>query len=218
MPRAVLALACHPEILRREAWEILLGLFSGVRDGGAAPPFLSAGPWRVRAVCAPEVGRPQLGPGKRPIQRRRRRGVRGSAASSGVPGSPKAHFLAEIGTTRDDSNPRVPAAEAGLGFSEIWAKKEQTSLTPLETSVLGARIYFLANALAGARGLRVPFLASPFARCGVSGQPRVSGGAGRTETLSSGTLDSSGWAASLGRTLALQKDNSGPRTYAPVRE
>lgn len=114
--------ACPPGILGREAPEILMGLFPGVRDGVAAPPFLGrrAG---VRAVSAPGAGGP-LGPRQRPVRRRRRRAARGCAASPSAPASHKAHSSAGIGATRGDCKPRAPAAEAGMEFPKSGREKE----------------------------------------------------------------------------------------------
>ena len=58
-------------------------------------------------------------------------GVRGSAAASGAPGSPKAHFSAAIGVTGDEPNSRIPAAEAGLEFSKSGGEKNKPALHPL---------------------------------------------------------------------------------------
>ena len=105
----------------------------------------------MRAGSAPGPGRP-LGPGQRPVWRPRRRAARDSAAFPGASGPPKALESAEIGATRGDSKPRTPAARAWAGGLKIWARKEQTSSIPFETSAPRVRIVFVANVLSGAVG------------------------------------------------------------------
>lgn len=127
--------------------EELLDLSPPIATGARCP--LSLGRCTgVRAGSAPGAGRP-LGPEQRPVRRPRQRGARGSAAFSGEPGTPKAHVSAKIGATSDDSNPGALAARAWGRVLKIWARKEQTSLTPFETSAPPARNLFRANALAG---------------------------------------------------------------------
>lgn len=166
--------ACPPGILGREAPEILMGLFPGVRDGVAAPPFLGRGAGE-RAVSAAGAGGP-LGPRQRPVRRRRRR----AAALR-----PPVRRLLEARSFRRSRShqgrfQRPSSCGGGWdGVSKIWARKG-TSPTPFEISLLRVRVGFLANSLAGGGGPQLH--PQQCGVCGQPGRPPAPGSARRTAT------------------------------------
>lgn len=163
--------ACPPGILGREAPEILMGLFPGVRDGVAAPPFLGrcAG---ERAVSAAGAGGP-LGPRQRPVRRRRRRAA---ALRPPVRRLLEARSSAGVGATRSDSSARAPAAEAGMEFPKSGREKEPAP-RPLRYLFSGFESVSWQTALPAAAGRSsVPSSAGSAASQAGHQRPGVRGG------------------------------------------
>nr|XP_035966825.1 translation initiation factor IF-2-like [Halichoerus grypus] len=160
-----------PGILRREAGGNTTRPAPGRSRQGRGSSLALGGSTGVRAGSAPRAGRPS-GPGQRPVPRILRRGCAARLLSPVRGCRPRAHASAEIGATWAIPTPGLLRLQSRLGFFRNLGKKRISSSTLFETSVPRARNLFLANALARRPWAPVPFLASPLAPRGVSGQPR----------------------------------------------